>query len=219
MTDDEILFRLLEAEGGFVNIPADRGGPTNLGITQATLSRWRGHDVSIDDVKQLTEKEARDIYRALYLKPFDGIDPELKPQVVDIAVNSGVQRARALLAKAQQQTARPVKVQLVIERLEHYASIVRANPSQAKFVVGWIRRACSFLALALLTGGCVLKHPIQPIAKDYTVPQQWARQGCRPRGDMYHGLPVLTCPDGLRMVDKQGREVEFVTWAEIREAR
>jgi hypothetical protein len=216
MTDDQILTDLLAREGGYVNHPADRGGPTHHGITLATLSRWRGRDATVEDVKDLTEYEAREIYRALYLQPFDGIDPELKPQVVDIAVNSGVQRARTLLAKAEQQTARPVATQLVIERLEYYASLVRANPSQAAFILGWVRRACTFLALALLAGGCVLKHPIQPIAPDYTVPQQWARQGCRPRGDMYHGLPVLTCPDGLRMVDKHGKEVEFVTWDEIR---
>lgn len=145
MTDDQIIDGLLVHEGSYVDHPDDRGGPTNYGITQATLSRWRGRDVSRRDVRDLTMEEARDIYQALYVEPFHDIDPDVKPQVVDIAVHSGPARARALLAKAEAQTTRPVGVQLVIERLEFYAGIVQGNPRQAVFLRGWITRAVSFL--------------------------------------------------------------------------
>ncbi len=53
-------------EGGFVNHPEDNGGPTNMGITQATLADWRKTDVSIDDVRNLTRAEADEIFRANY---------------------------------------------------------------------------------------------------------------------------------------------------------
>ncbi len=145
MTDHEIVDRILSAEGGFSNDPEDRGRATNYGITQATLGNWLGRVATVEDVRTLDVVTARDIYGSLYLKPFDGIDPEIKAHVVDIAVNSGVNRARALLALAENQHQRPVRVQLVIERLRHYARIMEADHTQAKFAKGWIDRACSFL--------------------------------------------------------------------------
>lgn len=144
MSDDQILDAILSREGGYVDDPDDRGRCTHRGITLQTLKEWRGRSVTCDDVRAMTEQEARDIYRALYLKPFDGVDPDIKPQVVDIAVNAGVLRARQLLALAQQ-SSRPVGVALVIERLKHYARLVAADPRQAKFFNGWVKRACDFL--------------------------------------------------------------------------
>jgi lysozyme family protein len=144
MTDDAIIDGILRREGGYVDDRADRGRCTNHGITIATLRDWRGRPVTCDDVKALTADEARDIYRARYLRPFDGLEPDIKPQVVDIAVNAGVLRAKTLLAQAEQ-SAKPVAVALTIERLLHYGRIVRADPTQAKFMVGWITRAVEFL--------------------------------------------------------------------------
>jgi len=145
MTDDQIVDGILAAEGGFVDDPSDRGGATHHGITIATLSRWIGRDATVQDVRDLPIATARAIYQHLYLAPFAGLDADVKPQVVDIAVTSGVLKARQLLALAQQQTARPVGVQLVIERLRYVARIVRTDPSQAKWILGWINRAVLFL--------------------------------------------------------------------------
>ena len=144
MTDDQILNAILANEGGFVQHPDDRGSCTNMGITLATLRDWRHQTVTCDDVRKLTETEARNIYRARYLRPFDGVDDDVKPQVVDIAVNAGVTRARALLALAQQ-SDKPLNTALAIERLKHYARIVRADHTQAKFLLGWVNRTVEFL--------------------------------------------------------------------------
>ena len=144
MSDDQILAGILQREGGYVDDPADKGRCTNMGITIGTLRDWRGAAVTCDDVRRLTEAEARDIYRARYLRPFDGIDAAIKPQVVDIAVNAGVLRAKALLALAQQ-SDKPVATALVIERLKHYARIVAADPTQSRFIKGWVNRAVEFL--------------------------------------------------------------------------
>lgn len=144
MTDADILDGLLRREGGYVDDKSDRGHCTNMGITVGTLREWRRHPVTCDDVRALTELEAREIYRARYLAPFDGLDADIKPQVVDIAVNAGVSRARALLALAQQ-SDKPLGTALAIERLKHYGRIVKADTSQAKFLGGWINRAVEFL--------------------------------------------------------------------------
>ena len=146
MTDEQILDRVLLAEGGYINHPADPGGCTNRGITKQTLAAWRGHVVTCEDIRNLTDSEAREIYRVRYLKPFKDVSLDLKPQVVDIAVNSGITTASALLSRAQQaQTGRPVATQLVIERLRFYARIVKAKPTMAVFLDGWVSRAVSFL--------------------------------------------------------------------------
>lgn len=145
MTDAQILDRILAAEGSaFTDDPVDRGRCTKYGITRTTLQDWRGRLVTCDDVRQLTEDEARDLYRTRYVRPFDGVDDSVRPQVVDIAVNSGVTRARTMLAVAQQ-GPKPLNTQLVIERLKHYTRLVQADPKQAKFLGGWINRAVSWL--------------------------------------------------------------------------
>lgn len=69
----------------------------------------------------------------------------VKAQVVDIAVNMGVLRAKALLALAEQNKDKPLNTALAIERLKHYARIVKADTSQAKFLAGWTARAVEFL--------------------------------------------------------------------------
>jgi lysozyme family protein len=144
VTDDAILDRILDREGGYVNDPLDRGRCTNMGITLDTLREWRGQPVTCDDVRGLSEREARDIYRARYLRPFDGVDPSVKPQIVDIAVNMGVSRAKSILALAHQ-SPHPLPLALTIERLKQYARIVASDPTQARFFAGWVNRAVEFI--------------------------------------------------------------------------
>lgn len=146
MTDDEILDAILAREGGYVDHPQDAGRCTNHGITLATLSAWRGHAVTCDDVKNLQDSEAREIYRQHYIAPLDGMPNEVRHQAIDIAVNSGVGTARALVSRAYaNKRSRPVQVQLVIERLRFYARLVKRKPSQSVFLEGWINRAVGFL--------------------------------------------------------------------------
>ena len=145
LTDDQILDSLLQHEGGYVDHPLDKGGPTNYGITQGTLAQWRGHSVTADEVRALPVSEARAIYRTQYLAPLADVPADVKPHVVDIAINSGIGTARHLYLLAQQQSRRPVKTQLVVERLRFYAQLVHAHPSQAVFLNGWINRACEYL--------------------------------------------------------------------------
>lgn len=75
---EDCIDYVLVNEGGYVNNPADTGGATNMGITLATLSRWRsaqsGHITNVklvtsEDVKALTRDEAKKIYLQYYWEP------------------------------------------------------------------------------------------------------------------------------------------------------
>lgn len=89
-------------EGEYVNHPRDPGGPTNMGITQATLSAFRGDKVTAADVKALTLEEARKIYKAQYWDRVraDNLPTGVDFAVFDYAVNSGPARAIKALQKA-----------------------------------------------------------------------------------------------------------------------
>lgn len=91
--------RILAHEAGYVNNPKDPGGPTNRGITMATLSAWRGHPVTKADVRALPEAEAVAIYDAEYWDRVhgDALPSGLDYAVVDFGVNSGVGRANKYL--------------------------------------------------------------------------------------------------------------------------
>lgn len=96
---EEIVAR----EGGFVNDPADPGGPTKYGVTLATL-RGAGIDVSgdgrvdISDVAALRSDQAVSLFVDRYfLRPhLDLLPTDLQPGVFDMYVNSGATAVKIL---------------------------------------------------------------------------------------------------------------------------
>ena len=99
---DAALARLLAHEGGYTNHPADPGGPTNLGITQATLSAFIGRQATIAEVRALTPAKAGAIYRAKF---WDHVNGDNLPVGIDLAVfdfgvHSGPSRGVAALQRA-----------------------------------------------------------------------------------------------------------------------
>lgn len=96
------LSAVLAHEGGYVDHPDDPGGATNLGITHATLSAWRGAPVTKADVRALTRNEAAAIYDARYWRAVraDDLPTGLDLATFDFAVNSGPERAIRTLQKA-----------------------------------------------------------------------------------------------------------------------
>lgn len=92
---------VLKHEGGYVDHPRDPGGATNRGITHLTLADWRGQPVTKADVQALTEKEAREIYRARFWNAIQGdrLPAGVDLAVFDFAVNSGPARAARVLQR------------------------------------------------------------------------------------------------------------------------
>lgn len=98
----DCLSEILLCEGGYVNHPKDPGGPTNLGITQVTLSQWPGGPASVDDVKALTPATVGPIYRAGYWNPLlcDQLPYGVDLMCFDGAVNMGVGTSARMLQTA-----------------------------------------------------------------------------------------------------------------------
>lgn len=141
MEIEEILTEILQREGGFVQDPSDRGGATKYGITLRTLSAWRQEEATVEDVKNLTIPEAKEIYRERYVAPFEGeVGEDLLPQVVDIAVLHGVGRARQWVRRLRA-AGRLTNGDLLKVRMDFIADIVKHDPEQRKFLKGWLRRA------------------------------------------------------------------------------
>jgi lysozyme family protein len=166
MTNDDIITAILKHEGGFVNHPADRGGPTKFGITQETLSAWLKRPATVDDVRNLTKEKAIQIYAELYIRRpgFDKIwDGRLRHLVIDSGVQHGTGRVtkwlQALLVglsadgKLGPKTAAAINGEdagrlfnrLLARRIRFYGGLIGAASSQAVFAAGWMSRAASFL--------------------------------------------------------------------------
>lgn len=79
-------------EGGFVDNPRDPGGATNMGVTQRTFNHWRTTRGELQDtVRNLTQDEALEIYRAWYWtnNQCDVMPAKIAVAVFDWDVNSG----------------------------------------------------------------------------------------------------------------------------------
>ncbi len=165
---DDILDGILQREGGFVDNPADPGGATNHGITQATLSAWLGRAASVDDVEALSADTAKQIYTAnYYTKPhIDQLPEVIQPVMLDAAVNSGPGQAvrwlqqvlnansygpltvdggvgPATIAAADKAAAAmgtALNKALVEVRRAFLVSLGQQHPQQQQFEKGWMAR-------------------------------------------------------------------------------
>ncbi len=173
---NELIKDVLVKEGGFVNHPADKGGPTNFGVTQATLSRFLERAVTVEEVRTLDLQTARDIYELRYYRNprIDKLPEAIQPFVFDCAVNHGPRRAikfvqnvcheagfgpitsdglmgpktKAVADVCYSAMGEWMLLALIEERRMFYLKIVENNPSQKVFLRGWMNRANSFLPKA-----------------------------------------------------------------------
>ena len=98
---DALIDALLDREGGYVNHPADRGGATCFGITEA-VARAHGYRGAM---RGLPRQDAVEIYRRLYwLRPrFDAVamrSGRIAAELFDTGVNMGPAVAVTFLQRA-----------------------------------------------------------------------------------------------------------------------
>ncbi|ETR66619.1 MAG: XRE family transcriptional regulator [Candidatus Magnetoglobus multicellularis str. Araruama] len=164
---------LINREGGYVDHPFDKGGPTNWGITIKSLSNYIGRIATINDVKNLSRDVAEEIYkRNYYIAPSINTLPLfIQPFIFDSAVNHGPRRAIKFIQSVCNQagyypnlsldgaigpnTRRAVKwaeremgkiflKALIEERRNFYLIICHVQPSQNIFLDGWLKRIEKF---------------------------------------------------------------------------
>jgi lysozyme family protein len=160
MADFEQAFKkTLAFEGGYANDPDDHGGKTMYGITEA-VARANGYKGTM---QSLSLGMAKRIYKVDYWDPnqLDKLPQVLAENVFDCGVNCGVWTAAKMLqvvvgVKADgiigpiTLVAMEDKLQAAGERFlvsaylevreDRYYDICRTNPSQKKFLKGWINR-------------------------------------------------------------------------------
>ena len=155
---------ILRWEGGYVNDPLDKGGATNKGVTIAT---WKagGYDIDGDgdidenDVKLISEADFGIILRKYYWDKWKAdliISQSIANIVVDWTWASGVWGIkipqRILGVKEDglvgQKTIDAINeadpfflfLRLKDERIRFIDNIIKNNPNQLRFKMGWYNR-------------------------------------------------------------------------------
>lgn len=150
---------ILKWEGGFVNDKNDLGGATNKGVTLATFRSVYGQSMSVNDLKNITERQWEHIFKTCYWDKWKG--DEIKDQnVANILVDwtwcsgaygikipqrvlgvtiDGIVGAKTIAAV----NARDGKVlfnELKEERIAYIDRICQTRPQNKKFRNGWLNR-------------------------------------------------------------------------------
>lgn len=154
---------VLGNEGGYVNDKADRGGATNFGVTQKTYDDFcKATGREKKPVAEITTEEVEMIYGGYWRDCHASYLPSnLDLLVFDCAINSGPKRAIKLLQRCLgvdedgicgRQTLDAVHEEVVSGSIEElcdnyllvrenfYHDIVENDPTQKRFIKGWIAR-------------------------------------------------------------------------------
>lgn len=153
---------VLAWEGGFANVPGDRGGATNMGVTIATWQaycRGRGLAGTVDTLRRMTRAQWTDIFKQMFWDRWQADrlqDQSLANLLVDwtwASGSHGIRKPQALLGVAADgvvgpktlaalhaRPARELFAELHALRVKFVQDIVKRNPSQQKFLRGWLRR-------------------------------------------------------------------------------
>ena len=152
-TFNEIIEKVLEHEGGYVNDPKDLGGETKYGITKRFYPDL--------DIKNLTIEQAKEIYKKDYWDKnrIESLPQELWHIFFDMCVNMGRRTAVKILQRAAVNKGKDIEVdgglgpktiaalkgveldRVRAYRVKYYVDLITNKPEQEKFYLGWFRRS------------------------------------------------------------------------------
>lgn len=149
---------------GFADDPDDRGGATMVGVTIGTYRsycKYKGKKVpSVTDLKNISYKEWRDIIHTMFWSKWKADlieDQNVANMIVDWVWASGqgigIKRVQKILgvtadgivgpktiAAVNAQNPKELFKKVYDGRAAHFNAIVKANPSQKKWLKGWMNR-------------------------------------------------------------------------------
>ena len=156
---DACFAKVIQSEGGYVWDKDDAGGETNLGVTIGAWGAYLGRAIQPGEMKALTKDTVKPFYKKMYWDKVKGDDlpSGVDYAVFDFAVNAGVGRAAkflqrsvgavddgvigsgtlGLVAKADPQKTLS---NFADQKQRFYNGLATNNPSQQKFLKGWLAR-------------------------------------------------------------------------------
>jgi len=156
---DAAFAQVMKSEGGYVWDKDDSGGETNLGVTVGVWDAYLGRAIQPGEMKALTQETVKPFYKAMYWDKVKGDDlpAGVDYAVFDFAVNAGAGRAAkflqlsvgavddgvigsgtlGLLAKTDPQK---LLDNFTDQKQRFYNRLATNNPSQQKFLKGWLAR-------------------------------------------------------------------------------
>jgi lysozyme family protein len=136
---------VLKHEGGYVNDPADPGGPTNYGISLRYLKSLipddDGHllgdmdndgDIDADDIRLMTPEVAAEIYKTQWWNRYKYYlieNQELATKVLDMSINMGAGRIHKIVQEALNLYGFSVKVDGILGPIT-YQAINATDPKE-----------------------------------------------------------------------------------------
>ena len=163
---DSAVTLLLAHEGGFSNNPSDPGGATKYGITLRSWATYLARQITVDDLKAMTEDEAKKFYLDVYWTPLlleQFVYQKLATIVLDLSVNCGyptiIRRLQGIAAVAPADGIMGPNTLAVVNSLDgnylafqlarttamNYIYHAKTDLSQMEFLAGWIARVMSLL--------------------------------------------------------------------------
>lgn len=160
MTKSEIIANHIRKwEGGYANIPDDKGGPTKWGITIGTYRYYFGKEKTVQDLKNMTEKEWVYIFKYVFYNPAKIAEVNnlsLSTLIMDICWMSGritaIKKIQRAIGTTPDGIVGPKTLKILNDfpewsfnqiyqmRYAWFKAIVEKNPTQKKFLKGWINR-------------------------------------------------------------------------------
>jgi len=156
---DASFAKVIQSEGGYVNDAADHGGETNLGVTIGAWGAYLGRAIQPGEMKALTVDAVKPFYKSMYWDKVKGDDlpAGVDYAVFDFSVNAGVGRAAKFLQRAvgavddgvigsgtlgRVAKTEPAKLleNFADQKQRFYNGLATTNPTQQKFLKGWLAR-------------------------------------------------------------------------------